>query len=82
VSFRLTPKRVHLVRGSFVLFEYLMLPKITATAQGEHVFFDIDVKGGEKEWSGLDAMVGGPKGLAKTLKIAINAKGEYCWHVL
>jgi hypothetical protein len=37
VSFHLTPKRVHLVRGSFVLFEYLMPPKITATVQGEHV---------------------------------------------
>ena len=82
MSFRLTPKRVHLVRWSFVLFEYLMLPKITATAQGEHVFFDIDVKGGEKEWSGLNATVGGPNGLAKILRVAINAKGGYCWHVL
>jgi hypothetical protein len=42
------------------LIEYLIPPKNTATAQGEHVFFDIDVKGGEKEWSGLDATVGGP----------------------
>jgi hypothetical protein len=48
VSYRLTPKRVHHVRGSFILIEYLIPPKITATAQGEHVFFDIDVKGGEK----------------------------------
>jgi hypothetical protein len=31
-----------------VLVEYLIPPKNTATAQGEHVFFDIDVKGGEK----------------------------------
>ena len=37
VSFRLTPKRARLVRGSFVLFECLMPPKITATIQGEHV---------------------------------------------
>jgi hypothetical protein len=37
VSFRFTPKRVHLVRGIFVLFEYLMPPKITAIAQGELV---------------------------------------------
>jgi hypothetical protein len=37
VSFRFTPKRVHLVRERFVLFEYLMPPKITAIAQGEHV---------------------------------------------
>ena len=59
----LTPKRVHLVRGRFILIEYLIPPKITATAQGEHVFFDIDVKGGEKEWSGLDATVGGPNRL-------------------
>jgi hypothetical protein len=35
-----------------VLVEYLIPLKSTATAQGEHVFFDIDVKGGEKEWSG------------------------------
>jgi hypothetical protein len=49
------------------LFEYLIPPKITATAQGEHVFFDIDVKGGEKN---LGAFV------------AINAKGGDCWHVL
>jgi hypothetical protein len=42
-------------------------PKNIATAQGEHVFFDIDVKGGEKS---LGAFV------------AINAKGGDCWHVL
>jgi hypothetical protein len=35
-----------------VLVEYLIPPKNIATTQGEHVFFDIDVKGGEKEWSG------------------------------
>jgi hypothetical protein len=35
-----------------VLVEYLIPPKSTATAQGEHVFFDIDVKGGEKVLSG------------------------------
>jgi hypothetical protein len=35
-----------------VLVEYLIPPKSTATTQGEHVFFDIDVKGGEKVWSG------------------------------
>jgi hypothetical protein len=35
-----------------MLVEYLIPPKNTATTQGEHVFFDIDVKGGEKERSG------------------------------
>jgi hypothetical protein len=30
------------------LVEYLIPPKITATSQGENVFFDIVVKGGEK----------------------------------
>jgi hypothetical protein len=35
-----------------VLVEYLIPPKNTAIAQGEHVFFDIDVKGGEKVWFG------------------------------
>ena len=45
-------------------------------------FFDIDVKGGEKEWSGPDATIGGPNGLAKTLRVAINSKGGDCWHVL
>jgi hypothetical protein len=34
-----------------VLVEYLIPMKSTATAQGEHVLFDIDVKGGEKMWS-------------------------------
>jgi hypothetical protein len=81
VSSRLTPKRVHPVRGSFVLIEYLIPPKNTATAQGEHVFFDIDVKGGEKEWSGPDATVGGPNRLAQSFRVAINAKGGDCWHV-
>jgi hypothetical protein len=47
---RLTSKKVHPVRGSLVLIAYLIPPKITATAQGEHVLFDIDVKGGEKNW--------------------------------
>ena len=79
MSSRLTPKRVHLVRGRFVLIEYLIAPKNTATAQGEHVFFEIDVKGGEKEWSGPDATVGGPNGLVKTLRVAGNAKGGDCW---
>jgi hypothetical protein len=37
VSFLFTPERVHLVRGRFVLFDYLMPPKSTAIAQGEHV---------------------------------------------
>jgi hypothetical protein len=49
------------------LVEYLIPPTSTATTQGEHVFFDIDVKGGEKS---LGAFV------------AINAKGGYYWHVL
>jgi hypothetical protein len=31
-----------------VLVEYMIPLKSTATAQGELVFFDIDVKGGEK----------------------------------
>jgi hypothetical protein len=44
-------------------------------------FFDIDVKGGEKEWSGLDATVGGPNGLAKMLRVSINAKGGDSWQV-
>jgi hypothetical protein len=60
VSSRLTPKRVHPERGSFVLIEYLIPPKNNATTQRKHVFFDIDVKGGEKEWSGLDDTVGVP----------------------
>jgi hypothetical protein len=35
-----------------VLVEYLIPLKITATIHGEHVLFDIDVKGGEKVWPG------------------------------
>jgi hypothetical protein len=35
-----------------VLVEYLIPPKRTATIQGEHFFFDIDVKGGERVWYG------------------------------
>jgi hypothetical protein len=50
-----------------MLVEYLIPPKHTTTTQGECVFFDIDVKGGEKS---LGAFV------------AINAKGGDCWHVL
>jgi hypothetical protein len=42
-------------------------PKNTTTAQGEHVLFDIHVKGGEKS---LGAFV------------SINGKGGDCWHVL
>jgi hypothetical protein len=38
--------------GILVLISYMIPQKITATAQGECVFFDIDVKGGEKEFSG------------------------------
>ena len=52
--------KVHPIRGSLVLIAYLIPHKITATTQGEYVFFDIDVKGGEKELSGSDATVGGP----------------------
>ena len=46
------------------MIEYLIPPKNTATAQGEHVLFDIDVKGGEKNLGAL---------------VAINAKGGDCW---
>ena len=60
---------------------YLIPPKINATTQGEHVFFDIDFKGGEKEWFGLDATVGGPNRLVKSFRVVINAKGGDCWHV-
>jgi hypothetical protein len=63
------------------LIEYLLPPKNIATAQGEHVFFEIDVKGEEKEWSGPDATVGGPNILVQSFRVAINAKGGYCWHV-
>ena len=41
-------------------------PKIIATTQGEHVIFDIDVKGGEKNSGAL---------------VAINAKGGDCWQM-
>jgi hypothetical protein len=64
-----------------VLVEYLIPLKHTATAQGEHFFFDIDVKRGEKERSEPDATVGGPNILAQPFKVAINAKGGDCWHV-
>jgi hypothetical protein len=54
VSFRFTPKRVHLVRGRFVLFEYLMPPKNYCNSSGGAcLFFDIDVKGGEKNSGAL-----------------------------
>jgi hypothetical protein len=33
-----------------VLVEYMIPLKNTTTAQGEHVLFDIDVKGGENVW--------------------------------
>jgi hypothetical protein len=78
VSSCLTPKRVHPVRGSVVLIEYLIPPKNSATTQGEHVFFDIDVKGGEKKWSRPDATVGGPNRLSQSFRVAINAKGGDC----
>ena len=81
MSSRLTSKRVHIVRGSPILVAYLIPPKINATAQGERVFFDIDVKGGEKEWSRSDATVGGPNRLAQLFRVAINAKGGDCWQV-
>jgi hypothetical protein len=35
-----------------VLVEYLIPPKSTATTQGDHVLFYIDVKRGEKVWFG------------------------------
>jgi hypothetical protein len=63
------------------LVAYLIPPKINATTQGERVFFDIDVKGGEKELSGSDATVGGPNRLAQPFRVAINAKGGDCWKV-
>jgi hypothetical protein len=45
-------------------------------------FFDIDVKGGEKEWCGPDATGGGPNRLSHLFRVAINAKGGDCWHFL
>ena len=66
MSSRLTYKRVHIVRGSPVLIAYLIPTKINATTQGERVFFDIDVKGGEKNLGGF---------------VAINAKVGDCWQM-
>ena len=63
------------------MVEYLLPLKSTATTQWEHVFFDIDVKGGEKEWFRPNAIVGGPNRLAHSFRVAINAKGGYSWHV-
>ena len=50
-----------------MLVEYMIPPKHTPIANGEHVFFDIDVKGREKNRGAF---------------VAINAKGGDCWHVL
>ena len=36
---------------------------------------------GEKR-SSLDVTVGGPSSLAQPLRVSINVKGGYCWHVL
>jgi hypothetical protein len=55
---------------------------LTLMSKGDNVFFDIDVKGGEKEWSRLDATVGGPNRLAQSFRVAINAKGGDCWTCL
>ena len=63
------------------MVEHLIPPKHIATAQGECVFFDIDVKGGEKEWSRPDATVGSPNKLEQSFKVAINAKSGDCWNV-
>ena len=63
------------------MIEYLTPPKNIATAQGQHVFFDIDVKGGEKKWSRPNATAGGPNRLAQSFRVAINDKGGDCWHV-
>ena len=56
---------------------YLIPPKINATTQGECVFFDIDVKGGEKEWSRSDAIVGGPN-MDRMLQLEVQT--DYCSH--
>ena len=64
-----------------MLVEYLIPLKHIATARGEHVFFDIDVKGGENEWSTPDATIGGPNRLAQPFRVTINAKGGDCWKV-
>jgi hypothetical protein len=74
----LTPKKVHPVRGSLVLIAYLIPPKNISTSQGEHVTFDIDVKGGEKILGSFVAInaKGGEKSLGSF--VAINAKGGDC----
>ena len=59
-----------------MLVEYLIPLKHTATAWGEHVFFDIDVKGGENEWYRPDATVGGPNRLAQLFRVPSMPKGK------
>jgi hypothetical protein len=59
-----------------VLVEYLIPPKNIAITQGKHVFFEIDVKGGEKEWHGCYSWIS-----KQPVKVSINAKGRDCWHV-
>ena len=57
-----------------MLVEYLIPSKSNATSQGEHVFFGIDVKGGEKS-SGEDIQ------MHVGACVAINAKGGDCWQI-
>jgi hypothetical protein len=38
-------------------------------------------KGEKKEWSGPDAIVGGPNRLVHSFRVSINAKAGDCWHV-
>jgi hypothetical protein len=51
-------------------------PTSTPTTQGEHVFFNIDVRGGEKVWSGCYSLR-----IVQPFRVSINAKGVDCWHV-
>ena len=44
------------------MIEYIIPPKNTATTQGERVFFDIDVKGREKEHVLVPLLPSMPKG--------------------
>ena len=62
-----------------MLVEYMIPMKSTTIAQGEHVFFDIYVKGGKR--CGMDATVGGLRRIVQPFRVAINAKGGDCWHV-
>jgi hypothetical protein len=65
-----------------VLIVYLYLLYLCSGGEQSHSQFSLTLMSKGEKRCGLDATVGGLSRIVQPFRVAINAKGGDCWHVL